>query len=278
MEWEKKGKNAKKAPSLLIKGKRAPIKRGFKNVNCSAAFMPVDSDSNICPAASNVFCHTSQADLPLPVPVPAEQGQVPVIPFDAVSPQNLGGESQDHAALSNLISNFSVLADQFKQLVSTVNVSHAWSGQQTAQSSSSVTRPVVLDEPNLHVSEFSMVPKSCFREAMACEMSPLGFHLSANVKSKIWRGDYIDVFSLLPSVDDRSLKGETDKSADERCRLVPCTFNNWLQAFCIYASVMGERHPELCAGCFIMSRLSWRHIKNFWICHGFLMTNHFVRN
>lgn len=31
-----------------------------------------------------------------------------------------------------------------------------------------------------------------------------------------------------------------------RKKSAPHTFNNWLQAFCIYSSVWGERHPELC--------------------------------
>lgn len=33
-------------------------------------------------------------------------------------------------------------------------------------------------------------------------ISPLGFHLPPSVKDKIWKGDYIDLLSLLPSSKD----------------------------------------------------------------------------
>lgn len=33
---------------------------------------------------------------------------------------------------------------------------------------------------------------------MPCEMFPLGYHLSLSVKEKIWKGEFIDILSLLP--------------------------------------------------------------------------------
>lgn len=50
------------------------------------------------------------------------------------------------------------------------------------------------------------VPESCMKEAMLCEMSPLRYHLSLAVKDKIWRGDFIDILSLLRSQKDFMVK------------------------------------------------------------------------
>lgn len=37
---------------------------------------------------------------------------------------------------------------------------------------------------------------------------------------------------------------------DDRWRTVNRSFNNWLQAYCIFASILGEKQPELCSGLF----------------------------
>lgn len=41
--------------------------------------------------------------------------------------------------------------------------------------------------------------EACMKEALSCKISPLGFHLSSSVKEKIWRGEFVDILSLLPS-------------------------------------------------------------------------------
>lgn len=71
------------------------------------------------------------------------------------------------------------------------------------------------------------VAETCVKEALTCKMLPLGFHLSTNVKEKIWNMEFIDLFALLPSFKE--------------------TFFNWLQAFCTYASILGEKFPQHCS-------------------------------
>lgn len=62
---------------------------------------------------------------------------------------------------------------------------------------------------------------------MVCEFSPLRFHLSASTKDKIWKGDYIDLLSLLPYFKDNHLdKKDSDKSIDDRCKSASRSFNN----------------------------------------------------
>lgn len=90
-----------------------------------------------------------------------------------------------------------------------------------------------------------------------CFEGPLGAHLKMEQREKIWRREYLDIFTLLP-LDrfpvERWEKGkEHRKEEDEdrrRYRLIPRTFSNWLQAFSILGSVVGERSPELCSSLF----------------------------
>ncbi|XP_041421989.1 uncharacterized protein LOC121394617 [Xenopus laevis] len=90
-----------------------------------------------------------------------------------------------------------------------------------------------------------------------CYEGPLGAHLKQEIKEKIWKREYVDIFTLLPLERfgiDRYEKGkEHRKEEDEerrRFRLIPRTFGNWLQAFSILASVIGEKHPEVCSALF----------------------------
>lgn len=95
------------------------------------------------------------------------------------------------------------------------------------------------------------VAEGCFKEAITCDISPLGFHLPASVKEKIWRQEYVDILSLIP-VPFKDLKSDKkqDDKEEERKRLAPRSFYNWVQAFCIYASILGEKSPHLCSGLF----------------------------
>lgn len=103
---------------------------------------------------------------------------------------------------------------------------------QTQSRESTVTNSVC-------VTPSTLVPEGCLKEALSCEISPLGFYFSsACKKQKIWRGDYIDIPSLLPLSKENRFKKEDDKFDDDR-RSIPHSFNNWLQSFCIFASVLG---------------------------------------
>lgn len=59
-------------------------------------------------------------------------------------------------------------------------------------STSVATATIIADVPNIVSS--SLVPESCLKEVITCELSPLGFHLNSTVKEKIWKGDYISKF------------------------------------------------------------------------------------
>lgn len=88
-----------------------------------------------------------------------------------------------------------------------------------------------------------------------CFEGPLGAHLRADVREKIWKGEYVEIFSLLPLEKfnlDRVKPDESKKEEEERrrYRLIPRTFANWLQAFAILASVVGEKTPEHCSALF----------------------------
>lgn len=61
-------------------------------------------------------------------------------------------------------------------------------------------------------------------------------------------------FSLLPLENFNLISEKLDLKKDDegkrRYRLIPRTFSNWLQAFAILASVIGEKAPEHCSGLF----------------------------
>lgn len=50
------------------------------------------------------------------------------------------------------------------------------------------------------------VPRSWLRDLMGDVVLPRGGHLALAIKEKIWRGDYIDIFSLLHMEPDTVLK------------------------------------------------------------------------
>lgn len=99
-------------------------------------------------------------------------------------------------------------------------------------------------------SAHSIVAEPSFKAPMPCEISPLGFHLTNSVKEKIWGGGgFIDLLSLLPASKEflaKSDRKSEERTEEDRRRSIPKTFQNWLQAFCIYAAVLGEQFPEKC--------------------------------
>ncbi|CAJ0928568.1 unnamed protein product [Ranitomeya imitator] len=128
----------------------------------------------------------------------------------------------------------------------------------TAYSPSSVTSRSSLLQPEpkrksrLPSSRKSRSPANTFKEALMCELSPLGFHLSPSMKELIWNNHYVDLFSLLPR---REQLGKMDKKDDktepvDTKRGSVKSFNNWIQAFAIYSAVVGEKSPHLCSKLF----------------------------
>lgn len=90
------------------------------------------------------------------------------------------------------------------------------------------------------------VPETCFKEVMSCEVSLLGFHLPISIKEKIWRGDFIDVLSLLPSVKEFTIESEKKaghKTDDKRCRPIPRAFLNCCRVFAFF--FFKYKHPHL---------------------------------
>lgn len=59
------------------------------------------------------------------------------------------------------------------------------------------------------------------------------------------------------------MRQDKNKGEEDRRRPVARSFNNWLQAFCIYASVVGERSPEKCVGMFQHIDIVLEAYKNF---------------
>lgn len=93
-------------------------------------------------------------------------------------------------------------------------------------------------------------------EVYVCFEGPLGAHLKAEVREKIWKGEYVEIFTLLPlekfNLDRlKPVEGKKEDEEKRRYRLIPRTFQNWLQAFAILASVVGEKVPEHCSALFV---------------------------
>ncbi|KAM6095610.1 uncharacterized protein VSU04_011025 [Chlamydotis macqueenii] len=68
---------------------------------------------------------------------------------------------------------------------------------------------------------------------------PLGYQLAKATKERIWRGEFIDLFSLLHT-----------ELAPRRGPLPVDTLDQWVSAFLVYASVLCEKHPARCGAMF----------------------------
>ncbi|KAK2518452.1 uncharacterized protein LOC102094622 [Columba livia] len=68
---------------------------------------------------------------------------------------------------------------------------------------------------------------------------PLGYQLAKATKERIWRGEFIDLFSLLHT-----------ELATEHGRRPGDTLDQWVSAFLVYASVLCEKHPARCGAMF----------------------------
>lgn len=195
----------------------------------------------------------------------------PLLPVQVPSMPN-NGELQNYQMFCDFARNFGSFMEHLNKTVSPLSntdsgVAHVWlnnnANVDTTSSASSVAIPTVLSVPPvLPVS--TAVPESTFKEVLPCGLSPLGFHLPVAVKEKIQNGDYVDIMSLIPSSkDNRFDKKDLEKFADDKSKSNPRNFSNWLHAFCIYASVLGERHPELCCSLFQHVDIILEAYKNF---------------
>lgn len=52
-------------------------------------------------------------------------------------------------------------------------------------------------------------------EVYVCFEGPLGVHLKPEIREKIWRGEYVEIFSLLPLEKFNIDKGKADESRKE---------------------------------------------------------------
>lgn len=68
---------------------------------------------------------------------------------------------------------------------------------------------------------------------------PLGYQLAKATKERIWRGEFIDLFSLLHT-----------ELAPEHGPRPGDTLDQWVSAFLVYASVVCEKHPARCGAMF----------------------------
>lgn len=105
-----------------------------------------------------------------------------------------------------------------------------------------------------------------------CFKGPLGAHLKVEVREKIWTGEYVEIFSLLPKPD------ESKKEEEERRRysLIPRTFSNWLQAFVILVSLIGKKALENFYVLFCYLDSIGRLTGSMGVMPGFGMTNNLV--
>lgn len=75
---------------------------------------------------------------------------------------------------------------------------------------------------------------------------PLGGHLALSIKEKIWRGEFIAVFSLLHAEPDPIPRvGDPIKNQETiRKQKIDKNFTNWLYGYVIYTTVLLQVHPS----------------------------------
>lgn len=78
---------------------------------------------------------------------------------------------------------------------------------QNVCNSNSVSSPMANGNPKTSLlvkrnMTSSSVPEACLKETLPCEMSPVGYYLSPQIKNKIWNGQFVDILALLPSVKE----------------------------------------------------------------------------
>lgn len=180
-------------------------------------------------------------------------GQGPLV-ADLQAP-TASGECDQMSVLSTLSATLAQLATSLSKVApkrfgvdDSATAASVWATElhTVTERAHSVKETAVTSPTQLQSTHVSHRVPDCFRkETMPCILSPLGFHLSNGTKDKIWNGDFIDILSLLPSQKEYYSRIDKEKIDDDKKQPVARTFNNWLQAFMINASIMCERFPEL---------------------------------
>lgn len=214
-------------------------------------------------------CKLRNGEVSLPVSTPVSSF---VVNTSLSAIQVNAGESIDMSLLKEFAISFSSFLSKFVSnpvQPEVPSISSLWHDSVPDNSNSARNISNFVDVANNSATDAvsfpvlsSVVPDSCLKEVLSCELSPLGFHLQGSVKEKIWRGEYIEIMSLFPSTKYSRLE-RNEKVEDDRQKNVPCSFNNWLQVFCIYASIMSEHCLKLCNGTFQYVEIILEAYKNF---------------
>ncbi|XP_078542429.1 uncharacterized protein LOC144828213 [Lissotriton helveticus] len=76
----------------------------------------------------------------------------------------------------------------------------------------------------------------------------LATHVPSEMKEKIWKGEYVDIFALIRpkrrDVEYKEREGKEGSFRDRKPRIEE-SFTNWLCGFHVFTTVMLERKPEL---------------------------------
>ncbi|KAJ1184030.1 hypothetical protein NDU88_000840 [Pleurodeles waltl] len=75
----------------------------------------------------------------------------------------------------------------------------------------------------------------------------LAAHVAPDIKEKIWKGEFVDIFSLIRAkrrdVETKDKDSKASSSSDEKPKIEE-SITNWLFGFNVFMSVMLERKPE----------------------------------
>lgn len=75
---------------------------------------------------------------------------------------------------------------------------------------------------------------------------PLGGHLTLSVRDKIWRGEYVDIFSLMDT-ESKPVPKVGEPMRDQEVmhkRKVDRNWTNWLYSYAIYMAVVVQMYPK----------------------------------
>lgn len=155
-----------------------------------------------------------------------------------------------------MIGTLSKLVQAVSAISNSVATSYIVSNSSATMANSFSDVPVMQPFPSIlpvNISDKTSVPATSFKETMSCGVSPLRFNLPLSVKEKIWKGDFAEVLALLPSARAREFSSRYDTKSEDKSeegKYMTRSYFNWLQAYCIFSSVLAERNADLCCGLF----------------------------
>lgn len=94
---------------------------------------------------------------------------------------------------------------------------------------------------------------------------PLGGHLALSIKEKIWRGEFVDIFSLL-QVEPEPVQRIGEPLRDQevvRQRKIDKNWTNWLNGYFIYASVVLQMYPSKAVALFKYADIIHRAFRDY---------------